>query len=382
MNISGLKILCLAALFAIITPISSAQAQYGYSSPYSWGPQYPSAQYSGPADPFGEITKCESVWNKSDKSINGGKAGFTPPSQDVCFSGGGSSFCVDMSSYQSDYLCAGADIIEGTGLDYLWTSFDPGESDELNETQTVDFYSRTTRDAARGRAGHDMALYMNAFDVCRQIDNSAKSLPPVFMGALTEEEWRTVHGVPAGGNPNRASEGGAGYDVYANDASISVGFQTCCAPVVVNVCGVPLNTGYGVVGDIATMHVRDGGIFASAQIQCVGNNDWRMRGIEGICSGSTGGGGGGGGGGATGYSNPETGGEISAEDAAAGGVPDGYNADASVENTNAQGAADQREAREAAAQEAKEAAEAAAKAAAEAAEQAAKDAESDDDDDD
>jgi hypothetical protein len=264
-----------------------------------------------PGNPAGDLTTCSSVWKTggNGKSISGGQAGLDAGG-DVCFSGGGQNFCATMNS--SLYTCANVNLIEQEGLDIAWTDFDIGE-DKPEEVQKS-HYTLTTRDSTRGRAGHEMPLFMNAHGVCRKIDNTAKKEPAVFMGVRTAEEWRTVHGVPEGSDPN------GGYNIYANEKKpneeepekggpIKVGFAVCCAPVLVEICGSSFQTSYGTVGDI--MQVWGGG--GHATIQCFANNDWRVIGIDGICGGGEGGGDGENRGG-DGYYNPNSGGEMTAQE--------------------------------------------------------------------
>lgn len=309
----GINFLSLLAFFALALMVLpfSAQAQVGRSEadPVTGQPMFPGVAYSGPASPSGDLSTCGgTAWNnRTDTSISGGRAGLSAPGN-ACFSGGGQSFCATMSSY--NYTCTDLGVTQSTPpVDVLWVPFDVAEG-ELDRAREDEFYTGTTRDDNRGRAGYNSPLFMNKFGVCRSVDNSARSINPVFMGVSTEAEWRTVHGVPAGGNPNRQTEGGSGYNAYTNDASIPVGFQTCCSPVLVTICGQQIPTGYANVGDTASITAAQG----FAQIQCVANNTWRALNVEGICDG--GGGGGGGSENGRGFSNPRSPGgigEISAE---------------------------------------------------------------------
>lgn len=263
---------------------------------------------TNPGAATGTMTTCENVWKTAagGKSIGGGRAGLDAGGS-VCFGGGGKSFCADMQS--SFYQCAGVDIIEGDGVDIEWRAFDAAE--DIEEEEQNKYYQLTTRDPGRGRAGHDMPLFMNAHGICRKIDNTEKKELPLFMGVLGEDEWRTVHGVPAGSDPN------GGYTVYANEkgelGEIQAKMTVCCSPVVLNICGSPVQTTYAQVGDTISVWGANGG---HASVTCFANNDWRVAGIAGIC-GEGGGGGGGDPGedpGGTGMYNPNSGGVMTKDD--------------------------------------------------------------------
>lgn len=261
------------ALVCVISFGANAQQAPGTRDP---NPVYGAATIS--LGNTGTVVSCGSVRNQeSNTRIVGGTAGLTGASGESCYSGGGQSFCT--GAYQNrPYECAGLDILLGTPVVETWSPFDVEEG-ELEKNQEDLFYGVTTRDDNRGRAGRETALFMNKFNICRRVDNSASTIKPVFMGVSTEEEWRTVHGVPAGGNSNRQTEGGSGYNSYSNDATIPVGFQTCCSPVAVEICGTRLETDYAVVGE--TIEVWGGN--GRGSMRCAANNTWVAVSAAGVC---------------------------------------------------------------------------------------------------
>lgn len=270
-------------------------------------PSYLDGANSG--NPSGTLTSCESVRKMATggKGISGGTAGLDAGGT-VCFDG---RFCATMESYT--YTCAGANILEGTDVDIDWRAFDISEEEE-EETQNA-YYEITTRDETRGRSGHDIPLFMNAHGICRKVDNTTKHERALFMGVKSAEEWRTVHGVPEGGDPN------AGYSIYANedgpDGKIQVAMSVCCSPVILEICGSQVQTGYAAVGETVSAWGANGG---HATVQCIANNDWRVVSVDGICGDTPSGGGNNTGG--SGVYNPNTGGEMSQQewDNLSGGV--------------------------------------------------------------
>lgn len=254
-----------------------------------------SANFDTPdkTQPVGTLVSCDDIRVNDGKQIKGGTGGLQAGGKG-CYTGGGKSFCADMTSYT--YECAGLNIISAT--DVQWRDFDADE-DEEEEVQNL-YYQITTRDEHRGRAGYDIPLFMNAFGICRKIDNTNAEINALFMGAKYEDEWRTVHGVPAGGNVN------GGYTHYSNDSEIPVPMSICCAPVILEICGNRVKTGYAQMGEQATIWGSNG----HGVVECVGNNNWQTISVSGIC----------GGGGESpqpdntpsgGFYNPNNGGEIS-----------------------------------------------------------------------
>lgn len=393
------------SITCLLVMAGTASAQYSATvmSLFTPDPSDPHASALVALDPFSvsEIssytattTSCADVRSTdADGNIIGGTAGFETEGE-ACFSGGGASYCFEPVSYTFD--CAGVQVLGAA--DISWAPYDllPEDADLMTDDEIYDFYKISTRDSQRGRAGHTHELFMNAHGICRAIDNTAAGTEPVFMSVKTAAEWRTVHGVPASGDPN------GGYTKYSNRSDVEVDMTVCCAPVITSVCGVETTTGYAKVGE----EVQVFGSGGLATLKCVGNNEYQTMGVVGICGGYGGGGGdsmASTGGSTGGYANPSNGGSISAADwgglsaeAQASLSADGYGP-SSVDATNSQGAADceaaetqaaeDAEAEAEAAAEAAAAAEAEAQAAAEAAEaaaeaaQAAEDAADDDDDD-
>lgn len=383
-------LLTLLSVFFVFTQNSSSYADQTYTS-------------SG-GNNVGTVTSCSDVVVPSGNGFSGGAAGFEGAGN-ACASGGGQTFCADTSAFNFSYECAGAVIpASGAGYEIAWPSFDMDAETmqaikvdlESNDPAVVQaakdaleiFYSSTTRDITRGRAGDNSPLFVNEHGICRMIDKTSTSsggaaaanLNPLFMGFSTAEEWRTVHGVPGGGNPN------GGNTSFPNQPDVDL--EVCCSPQFVSICGQQVGTGYAPVGVSVYVFARSG----AAKVDCVGNNTWNVSRVSGICNGGGGGdsfsssGGGG-------YSNPGTGGQISSSDwggmsaeAQSSLSEDGYGPDSSANETNsvgeaamdaAEAAADAAEAEAQAEADAAQAAAEAAEAAAEAAEEAAQD---DDDD--
>lgn len=341
---------------------------------------------SGFTGSVGTTTSCSSVRSASPdgRSISGGSAGFTASASG--FTGGGQTFPVSSFNYE----CAGASISGATDIDIEWPAFDiepdPEDSQEEQEQKRLEWYGLSTRDkvslggTGRGRSGKNNPLFMNEHGVCRKIDNTAGTLESLFVDVSSPETWRTVHGVPAGGDPN------GGYTRFANRADLpSVNMTVCCSPVEVTICGNVIRTEYAEVGDVVSLFGATGGF---ATLRCASNNNWVLVDVHGVCgSGNAGGGNQSGG---SGYSNPNNGGSISAGDwdSLSPDVQDsltdsGYGPTAEVSTdavgTNDINQAEEQAAAEAAAEAARLAAEQAAAEAAAA--QAAEDAEEDDDDD-
>lgn len=258
----------------------------------------------------GTTTTCASVRTVSGdgQSIGGGMAGFQASASG--FSGGGQTFPV--SSYT--YECAGAAITTDPTLDIEWPDFDitydDDDSEEEREQKRLEWYGLSTRDkvstggTGRGRAGKNNPLFMNEHGICRKINNTTGTLESLFMDVSTAETWRTVHGSPAGGDPN------TGYANYANRYDLpGVSMTVCCSPVRVNICGNEIITEYAEVGDVVSLFGATGGF---ATLRCAANNTFVVEDAHGICgSGNAGGGNQSGG---SGYSNPNNGGSISQGD--------------------------------------------------------------------
>ncbi len=332
----------------------------------------------------GNVTTCESVRRLTGDRILGGSAGFQAGGN-LSFSGGGQTFTTSFQS--SMYQCAGVRIINQPGLDIQWPAFDvtyeDDDTEEEREARRLEWYGISTREGPRGRSGHNTPLFMNAHGVCRKVDNTANGIEPLFMDAIDAETWRSVHGVPNGGNPTTG-----GYLTYANRHDLpGVQMSVCCSPVMVEICGQQMQTEYAQMGDIVEVHSSNGGF---ARLRCAANNTFVPVDVIGICGG---GGGGGGGGSPPGMHNPSTGGTISQgqfdslSSAAQSDLRDqGYSPTNDV-GTNARGAAAAAAAQEAAQKAAEEAAEEAKRAAEEEAarkkaeaEAAEREAQEDDDD--
>lgn len=305
--INKVILLMVVLLLGLMISSKRSDAQEGYYG----GTFVPPASYNGVPNigsPTGVLSSCGYPRSGDGKSVAGVTAGLQAGGN-VCFSGGDQSFCSAMES--STYQCASLNIIEGAGVDIAWRDFDISEEEKKDVQES--YYQLSTRDATRGRSGYDMPLFMNAHGVCRKIDNKEKKELPLFMGVSTPEEWRTVHGVPAGGDPN------GGYTVYANEKSPLIGakMNVCCAPVILNICGSPVQIDYAQVGDIVSVWGASGG---HASVECFANNDWRVHNLDGICGG--GGEGGGGSESGSGMYNPNSGGEMSKQewDNLSGGV--------------------------------------------------------------
>lgn len=229
-------------------------------------------------NPAGTLTTCDDVRQSDGKNISGGTAGLDAGGS-VCFSGYSQQHCASLNSHT--YMCAGVSLVPQDGVDTEWIAFDIDE-DEDQEIQR-EYYTFTTRDEERGRAGHTAPLFMNAHGICRKIDNTAGDINPLFMGVKFEDEWRGVHGVPPGGDPN------GGYTHYANVPEISATMSVCCSPILVEICGEMIQTGYAEVGEVASAWGQTGGY---AELHCAGNNDWRALNVIGVCHGGGGEGGG------------------------------------------------------------------------------------------
>ena len=164
----------------------------------------------------------------------------------------------------------------------------------------------TTRDETRGRAAKNESLYLNQFDICRVIHNNSRderSLPPLFIGVKTPEEWKSVHGSTSGNN---------GYNYVANNSELPR-IEVCCKPQMVRICGESVNTNYITKGETVQISSGDG----YAEVTCVSNNKMRVSTVNGTCGKSNGGGN------DRGYSDGK-GGHISENDARSKGVPPGY----------------------------------------------------------
>lgn len=341
---------------------------------------------SGFTGSVGTTTSCASVRSVSPdgRSITGGVAGFF--ANGTGFSGGGQTFPISSHTFE----CAGATITTGPDIDIVWPEFDiepdPEDTPELQTEKRLEWYGLSTRDkistggTGRGRAGKNTPLFMNDHGICRKIDNTTGSLEGLFMDVSTPEAWRSVHGVPAGGDAN------GGYTRYADRTDLpTVSMTVCCSPVVVNICGNTIQTEYAQVGDVVSLFGGTGGF---ATLRCASNNNFVLQDVHGICgSGNSGGGNQSGG---SGYSNPNNGGSISQGDwdsmssTAQESLSDSGYGPTSEVSTDAVGAADAAQAQatadaEAAAAQAEADAIAAAEAAAAA--QAEADAAEDDDDD-
>lgn len=401
-----LRVLVLGLLFVgsyvSVAPPSWAQYSSTVMSLFDPDPDDPYAGDLVALDPFSvsvlaeheqTISTCADVRSSTADGISGGIAGYETEGES-CFSGGGQSFCHEPVSYTYD--CAGVTIL-GT-VDIAWAPYDPSEEDleVMTTDEMYDFYKVSTRDSNRGRAGHTHTLFMNEHGICRAIDNTGGSEEPVFMSVKTAAEWRTVHGVASGANPN------GGYAYYANNPDLGVEMSVCCAPILTSVCGVEMATGYAKVGDEVQVF-GNGGI---ATLKCQSNNNYVAVDAAGICGGYGSGGGdsyGSTGGSSGGYANPSNGGTISEADwgdlsaEAQESLSESGYGPSDVDATNEQGSVDAAAAEAEAAEDAAEAEaeaqaeieaqEVAAQAAAEAAEaeaeaaQAAEDADDDDDGD-
>lgn len=301
---------------------------------------------------YGEYSTCAQVrTSDGEGGISGGTAGFQAYDGEFCASGGGQSFCGATVSHT--YECAGAALGGVLGPSHLateWPAFepDPEEAAEWTQEDWAAFNSSTSRDEFRGRAGDDQALWMDAYGICRWIDKTdavsaaVGNLDPIFVPAGSEAEYRTFHGAPA-------SDPSGGFD-FVPGIPEQVPMEPCCRPITVTVCGVPLNTGYQVMGEQVQVFTGWG----AATLTCQGNNDWRLDGVSGICgldsngdSGPDSGGGGVGGESNGGYSNPDTGGQISQDtwdgldsDVQSELSDAGYGSDPSVNGDDAQGRED------------------------------------------
>lgn len=296
------------------------------------------------ADYFASPTTCADV---RAGGFTGGQAGFIAGEAPCFYSGGGVEFCAQAQDYT--FECAGISISDAEPT-LKWPAFDAPE--DAQEEDIIAYNTLTTRDATRGRAGHTHALFMDQFGVCRTIDNTAQNAGPVYVPVRTEEEWRAIHGVPAGGDPN------GGFTHFANNPNFPATMDVCCRPHAVSICGSTLSSGYLRVGETASLWA--GGGFGT--VTCTGNNSMSATSVVGICGGggssssgsSSSGGGEGGGGGAAppsggsagGYYNPSNGGAISQNDwnsmsSAAQDIASsqGYGP-SEVSSTNSQGAQD------------------------------------------
>ena len=330
----------------------------------------------------GDVTKCRSVWKQIGDSIMGGMAGhkstkecFSGGGKKFCAGGPGSEF-------DHQFECAGAEITgdqagelwaafdypgdqppiptKGMPTDkvlvdmelkdiraYAEKEFPPPKpidemtADELKQYKeelaeyeqrliTLSSYLKkqaeyhdktTTRDETRGRAAKNESLYLNQFDICRVIHNSSRderSLPPLFIGVKTPEEWKSVHGSTSGNN---------GYNYVANNSELPR-IEVCCKPQMVRICGESVNTNYITKGETVQISSGEG----YAEVTCVSNNRMRVSHVNGTCGKSNGGGN------DRGYSDGK-GGHISENDARSKGVPPGYKR-GGPNVTNAKGKAD------------------------------------------
>ena len=158
--------------------------------------------------------------------------------------------------------------------------YNPNEN--LSEKQiqkAIDLYNeKSTRSETRGRAGSDKELYINQNNICRVLDKSKDNSPSVFIPMKTEREWRKIHGVEKGANPN------GGYKYFADNKNSPIEMNVCCSPKQLRVCGQAVNVNdYLTKGDKLSFDVNIHGAQKTAQVSCIGNNDLKISGV-GSCT--------------------------------------------------------------------------------------------------